>query len=125
MMRPQKNGVFVISGASTVPAISSAVLTHHLSHYFSSIDSVDYGLNAGVYNANCYTPIDDIVTGNKAPRGLATISSIMSYVGKPYTTMINSQMKTIYGWQDLQLRPYPWIGKRFVSVFFDCTLTSR
>ena len=59
-------GVWVISGASTVPGLSSAVLEHYRSE-FATIDSLRYGISPG----------------QKAERGLATTQGILSYVGKP------------------------------------------
>ncbi len=61
----KKQNVPVVSGASTVPALSSAVLEHFLPQ-FAEIDSLTYG----------------IAPGQKAERGLATTKGILSYVGK-------------------------------------------
>lgn len=92
-------GVTVISGASTVPAISSAILDSFLDTSFSTIHSIDYGV----------TP------GNQTDRGIATVAAILSYVGKPFTTRIENQQHTIFGWQDLHCENYPHIGRRWMS----------
>ena len=60
------NGVAVISGASTVPGLSSAVLEHFRPE-FSKINSLRYGISPG----------------QKAERGLATTQAILGTVGKP------------------------------------------
>lgn len=61
----RENRVCVISGASTVPCLSSAVIEHYRQE-FSEIEYLKYGI----------TP------GQKTARGLATTKSIMTYVGK-------------------------------------------
>ena len=92
----KKRNVAVISGASTVPGLSSAVVENFLPE-FSAIESLTFGI----------TP------GQRAERGLATTQGILSYVGrklKPcpgYTTR--------YGWQDVYLQPYPEIGRRWMA----------
>lgn len=95
--KAKDNNCLVISGASTVPCLSSAVLEQYKNE-FSSIDSLVYGI----------TP------GQKTERGLATTQSILSYVGKPLKP-ISGATRTVYGWQDLYLQPYPIIGKRWMA----------
>lgn len=88
-------GVSIISGASTVPALSSAVIDSVQSS-FANINELHHGI----------TP------GQKSPRGLATSKSILSYLGKP----IYSQQKDIrYGWQDIHHVTYPILGKRLMG----------
>jgi saccharopine dehydrogenase-like NADP-dependent oxidoreductase len=60
----KRNNVAVISGASTVPGLSSAVI-EHFRPQFSKIDSLDFG----------------IAPGQRAERGLATTQAILGYVG--------------------------------------------
>ncbi|PIR38117.1 MAG: saccharopine dehydrogenase [Alphaproteobacteria bacterium CG11_big_fil_rev_8_21_14_0_20_39_49] len=90
-------GVLVISGASTVPGLSSAVLEEYKNE-FSEIDSLIFG----------------IAPGAKAPRGLATTKAILTYVGKPLKPFAGSQSK-VYGWQDLYRQKYPEIGTRWMA----------
>jgi hypothetical protein len=94
----QAKGVFVVSGASTVPALSSAVIDH-FQERFSEIHALDYGV----------TP------GNQTDRGVGTVAAILSYVGKPFKTLINGESQRIYGWQSLHIEHYPAIGKRYMS----------
>ena len=61
--------VSIISGASTVPALSSAVI-ESAQHKFASISAMHYG----------------IATGAKTPRGLATTKAILSYIERPIIT---------------------------------------
>lgn len=93
----KENNVLVVSGASTVPGLSSAVLEHYKNN-FSVIDSLIYGI----------TP------GQKAPRGLATTESILTYLGKPLKPWGN-QNQTCFGWQNIYRQEYPELGKRWMA----------
>lgn len=91
--------VVAISGASTVPALSSAVLEHFLPE-FTRIDSMEYGISPG----------------QKAERGLATTRGVLSYVGKrlkPFPAWEGK--KRVYGWQDVHRVHYPEIGVRWMA----------
>ncbi len=92
-----KAGVSVISGASTVPGLSSAVLDHFTAE-FSTIESLRYGI----------TP------GQKTTRGLATTQSILSYLGKAMKPAPNSNAIR-YGWQDIYRQHYPELGYRWMA----------
>lgn len=95
--KAKQNNVLVVSGASTVPGLSSAVLNHYQKE-FSKIESLIYGISPG----------------QKAPRGVATAKSILSYLGKPLKPFLQNA-KTLYGWQDLYRQDYPNIGKRWMA----------
>jgi hypothetical protein len=92
----KQRNVAVISGASTVPALSAAVIERFLPQ-FSAIDSLDFGI----------TP------GQKAECGLATTQGILSYVGKKLKPCAGYE--TRYGWQDIYLQSYPEIGRRWMA----------
>ena len=87
----------VISGASTVPCLSSAVLDHYKDQ-FSEITSLKYG----------------IAPGQKSERGLATTRGILSYVGRQLKP-VPGQTKKCYGWQGLYRQSYPELGKRWMA----------
>jgi Saccharopine dehydrogenase NADP binding domain len=89
--------VAVISGASTVPGLSSAVIEHFRPE-FASIKRLRYGISPG----------------QKAERGLATTQGILSYVGKPLAPY-NGQGHPRYGWQDVYRQDYPELGKRWMA----------
>jgi len=91
----RRAGVTIISGASTVPGLSSAVLEHF---QFAQIDLLKYGISPG----------------QQAERGLATTSGILSYVGKPLKPFPGGP-QTRYGWQDIYRHTYPDIGKRWMA----------
>lgn len=89
-------GVSVISGASTVPGLSSAVL-EHFKHEFASIDSLRFGISPG----------------QRAERGLATTEGILTYVGKPLAPFAGHPCA--YGWQDVHRQEYTSLGKRWMA----------
>ena len=91
-------GVLVASGASSVPALSSAVVDYFLPE-FSRLDSIQHA----------------IVSGAKTP-GLATLRAVLSYCGKPFMRLENGLWKGVFGWQELQRRHYPApIGNRWLG----------
>jgi hypothetical protein len=89
-------GVSVISGASTVPALSSAVV-EQLKHEFARIDSLRFGISPG----------------QKSERGLATTQGILTYLGKPLAAYPGHPRA--FGWQDLHRQTYPELGKRWMA----------
>jgi Saccharopine dehydrogenase NADP binding domain len=92
----RRQGVAIISGASTVPALTSAVIEHYLPD-FSTLESLQFG----------------IAPGQKAERGLATTQAILGYVGKRLKPCAGHPVR--YGWQDLYRQEYPEIGKRWMA----------
>lgn len=89
-------GVLIVSGASSVPGLSSAVLEHYKNE-FAQIDSLKYGISPG----------------QKANRGLATTQAIMSYVGKPLKPFAGH--RKAYGWQDIYRQKFPELGSRWMA----------
>lgn len=91
-------GVLIVSGASSVPCLTAAILDEYLP-LFKRIDSVDYGIS----------------TAQKTNPGLATTAAILAYAGKPFETIKDGIRTKIYGWQNLTIRKYPEIGYRLLS----------
>ena len=92
-------GVLAVSDASSVPALSAAVVDHLLPE-FSALHGVDIGINPG----------------NQTARGLATVQSILSYCGQPFRQWHDGQWRTVYGWQGLTRRRYPApMGRRWMG----------
>ncbi len=89
-------GVVLVSGASTVPGLSSAVI-EHVRPQFQRLDAVDFGISPG----------------QKAERGLATTRAIMTYVGRPLRPFAGHDRA--YGWQDLHSQIYPVMGRRWLA----------
>lgn len=94
----RSNDLLVVSGASSVPALSSAVVDQ-LREQFSKIESIDHGITSGA-----------------RPPGLAAMTGVLSYVGKPIAQWREGAWQTAYGWQDLTRHDYPrpvgarWLG---------------
>jgi len=93
----KNNNCLVVSGASTVPCLTAAVLDNY-KEQFSVINSLVYGI----------TP------GQDAPRGLATTQSILSYVGKPLKPFAGGN-EQVFGWQNIYRQMYPVIGTRWMA----------
>ncbi len=90
----KENHVLAVTGASTVPGLSSAVIEKFKSE-FKAIDSLEYGITPGA----------------KSPRGIATVKAILSYLGKPFYV----KGKKIYGWQNIHRVKYPELGYRWMG----------
>lgn len=93
----QRAGVAVICGASTVPALSDAVVSHFKSD-FARIDRMQYG----------------IAPGQGAERGLATTRAILGYVGRKLAPFKGVKPEA-YGWQDVYRQHYPGLGSRWMA----------
>jgi NAD(P)-dependent dehydrogenase (short-subunit alcohol dehydrogenase family) len=85
----KRNDTLIVSGASSLPALSAAVIDS-LSSRFSRVYSIEHGISAGA-----------------KPPGLATMEGVLSYVGKPFTRWENGAWKIVHGWQDMIVRRYP------------------
>ena len=97
--RAQRAGVMCVSGASTVPGLTGAVLDHFQPE-FSQLTEVRHGISPG----------------NRARKSLATVASILSYAGRPFDILYRGSKRTVFGWQ--QLRRYnfgPPLGKRWFA----------
>lgn len=95
-------GVLVVSGASSVPCLTAAIIDDYLPG-FADLHEVDYGISAAQHTN----------------RGLATTSAVLSYVGKPMTMLRNGTMQTVYGWEDTHAEDYGELGWR---LFGNCDI---
>ncbi len=94
----RERGVTVVSGASTVPALSSAVIDRYLPR-FKHLDTIEFGISSG----------------GRAP-GLATVKGVFSYGGRPFQEWRDGVWRTTYGWLDLRRHLFPPpLGARWVS----------
>ena len=91
-------GVLIVSGASSVPCLTAAIIDEYLPQ-FEKMEAIDYG----------------IATAQRTNPGLATTTAILAYAGKAFETLKNGVRATIFGWQDLTLRKYPELGYRLLS----------
>jgi len=98
-MDAKEKGVMLITGASTVPALTHAVIEFYQKH-FNSIEALNFGISPG----------------NQTERGQGTIASILSYTGKPFKTLIKGENRSVFGWQGLTRYDFGYpIGKRWMS----------
>ncbi len=95
-------GVLVVSGASSVPCLTAAAIDHYRPG-FARLDTADYGISAA----------------QQTNRGLATTSSVLSYVGKPLLRLRGGRMQRVFGWQDTHAVRYPELGLR---LFGNCDI---
>jgi len=90
----QAAGLSIISGASSVPALSSAAVDQ-LAKGFREIQKIDIGISPG----------------NRTERGLSTVQAILSYCGKPLPGSDDTR-----GWVGSQRHVYPApVGERLLS----------
>lgn len=94
----KENAVLVISGASAVPCLTSALLDSYKDEY-SELGTLSYG----------------ITTAQKTTRGLATTAAILGYTGQTFSTLIDGEETEIYGWQGLHSRKFETLGRRFLA----------
>lgn len=88
-------GVVLVSGASTLPGISSAVVDQ-LRGRFRTIECIE----------------TSIAPAHQTPRGPGTVRAVLSYCGAPFETWRDGEWRTIHGWQDLRRQRYPSLGRR-------------
>jgi saccharopine dehydrogenase-like NADP-dependent oxidoreductase len=92
-------GVTVVSGASSVPALSSAVVDRHLPD-FGRLDSIRIGISSGA----------------RAP-GLATVRGVFSYAGRPIRVLQEGSWITVHGWRGLDRHQFPApLGRRWLGT---------
>lgn len=87
--KAKENNVVVISGASSVPGLSSVIVDTYAKQ-FAVLREIDFG----------------IAPANKIERGEATITAILGYTGKSFQRLENGTWKTVYGWQNLHRHYY-------------------
>jgi saccharopine dehydrogenase-like NADP-dependent oxidoreductase len=90
--------VVVATGASTLPAVSSAVV-EHLRPAFARMETVTIG----------------IAPGQRTPRGLATMESILSYCGRAFPEWRAGSWRRVHGWQGLHRVRYRDLGWRWAA----------
>jgi hypothetical protein len=90
-------GICVLSGASTVPALSCAA-ADELTRGWRCVDTIDMGISPG----------------NRTERGLSTIRAVLSYCGRPIP---HADGATVTGWLRTRLHRYPApVGWRALSA---------
>ena len=90
--------VSVISGASSVPALSSAVVDRYQPR-FTRLESIELAISSGA----------------RAP-GLATVQGILGYAGLPFHYLSDGESATAHGWLGLRRHRFPMpLGARWLS----------
>ena len=92
-------GVLAVSGVSTLPALSSAVVDS-ISTRFRSVK--------GIWIA--------IAPGQRAPRGAATVRGVLSCAGKPFRWLSGARWMTVWGWQELRRVRFDGLGVRWAAA---------
>lgn len=75
-------GVAIVSGVSSLPALTSAVVDRYLDR-FERLDAIRIGLSSGA----------------RVP-GIATIRAVLGYAGKRFRALENGQWVEVHGWLD-------------------------
>jgi hypothetical protein len=94
----KQKSVLAISGASSVPCLTSALVDYYQPQ-FKTIEYLDYG----------------ITTAQRTARGLATTAAILGYTGKSFKTLIDGLPKKVFGWQGIKARKYKQLGWRLLG----------
>jgi saccharopine dehydrogenase-like NADP-dependent oxidoreductase len=90
--------VSVIGGASSVPALSSAVVARYAER-FARLDAVHIGISSGA----------------RVP-GLATVRGIFGYAGRAFPRLQNGRRVEAHGWLDLTRHRFPSpVGERWLA----------
>ena len=92
-------GVLLVTGASTLPGLSSAVV-REFQATFERIDSIE----------------ESIAPAQQTPRGPGTVAAVLSYCGRPFTALEGGRWRTKFGWQDLRRQHYPALGRRLSAA---------
>lgn len=93
------SGVLLVTGASTLPGISGAVVDE-FRDCFRRIQSIETSISPG----------------HRTPRGRGTVGAVLSYCGRPFQALRDGQWKTVYGWHDLRWQRYPVLGRRLSAA---------
>jgi saccharopine dehydrogenase-like NADP-dependent oxidoreductase len=90
--------VLAVSGASSVPGLSSAVVAHYRGA-FDRLDALDIAISPG----NAFDP------------GMATVASVLGGVGQPMRMLLDGEWRTVHGWQGLRRQSFGEIGSRWLG----------
>jgi NAD(P)-dependent dehydrogenase (short-subunit alcohol dehydrogenase family) len=88
-----------VSGASSVPALSSAVIAG-LRSRLAKIEEIQIA----------------IAPGQRAPRGPATLAAVFSYAGRPFKWVSGGKWRDAWGWQELKRLRFYGLGPRWAAA---------
>lgn len=94
-----QHNVIAVSGASSVPGLSSVVIDHYATEFAELVD-IDFA----------------IVPGSNVDLGEATLKGILSYSGRPFPSWEQGKYMDRYGWMDnRRLYLGETLGKRWLA----------
>lgn len=96
--RANAAGRLLVSGASTLPALSSAVVDALLPR-FAALESIEHAISPG----------------NRTPRGDATVAAILGYCGRPVRLWRDARWQHGHGWMSTRRQRFPF-GRRWVGL---------
>ena len=88
-----------ISGASSLPALSSAVIDSLIVR-LPRIEEIQIA----------------IAPGQRAPRGEATIAAVLGYAGRPFKWRSGGAWRDAWGWQELKRMRFYGLGARWAAA---------
>lgn len=95
----QGKNLLIVSGASSVPGLSSTVI-ELIGQNYAKLSEIDIA----------------IAPGNKAERGEATLRGILSYTGKSFPAYLDGRWQSAYGWMSPRKVDFGApIGKRWLA----------
>lgn len=97
--RARRMGVLAVTGASSTPALSNAVLDA-MTRGWQLVEQIEIAISPG----------------NKTPRGLSVVRAILSYAGRNIRLLENGAWVTRPGWSLLVRKRMPGLGARWLSL---------
>jgi uncharacterized protein YbjT (DUF2867 family) len=88
-----------VSGASSVPALSSAVIGSLAAHV-PKIEEIQIA----------------IAPGQRAPRGRATLAAVLGHTGRPFKWVSGGKWRDAWGWQELKRLRFYGLGARWAAA---------
>jgi uncharacterized protein YbjT (DUF2867 family) len=92
-------GRLAVSGASSLPALSSAVVAS-LAARVPKIEEIQIA----------------IAPGQRAPRGQATLAAVLGYAGHPFKWVSRGAWRDAWGWQELKRLRFYGLGTRWAAA---------
>ena len=92
-------GRLAVSGASTLPALSSAVVDEYAKG-FERLEEIEIS----------------IAPGQRAPRGAATLAAVFSYAGRRFKWLSGGVWCDAWGWQELKRLRFAKMGRRWAAA---------
>jgi NAD(P)-dependent dehydrogenase (short-subunit alcohol dehydrogenase family) len=88
-----------VSGASSVPALSSAVIASLMTR-LAKIEEIQIA----------------IAPGQRTPGGQATLAAVFSYAGRPFKWVSGGAWRDAWGWQELKRLRFYGLGPRWAAA---------